>query len=189
MKTIITHIQKEGVKLLTVSTTIFATLFLLSAQGSVTGSKSFYNNEHALPDITKDEIAYSSFTGNEASIAISLKYLEKEKESDMEIENWMTETENFDAIPVRTSTGEDLNLEAWMFNDSIFTTTNMSMETETFSEAKPAMQNQKVDVKISDSKTDSKTPLLYEMDETELKFESWMFDKSIWNTINQTSVK
>src|SRR5690554_1580478 len=189
MKTIITHIQKEGVKLLTVSTTLFATLFLLGAQGSVTGSKSFYNNEHALPDITKDEIASSSFPGNEASIAISLKYLELEKESDMEIESWMTKTENFDAITVKTSPDEDLNLEDWMFNDSIFTTTNMAVKTVIFSEAKPAMQNQKVDVKISDAKTDSKTPQLYEMNDTELKFESWMFDKSIWNTINQTSVK
>jgi hypothetical protein len=109
-----------------------------------------------------------SITGTEAAMAV---YLSPASEEPLQIENWMTETENFDATPVayETVSDEELTIEDWMMNTKTFETKKVENEEN-------PVKGKKLYFEFSTTKF-----VIREItNEPSLKLENWMYNNKNW---------
>ncbi|MCF8374125.1 MAG: hypothetical protein K9H64_21060 [Bacteroidales bacterium] len=82
-------------------------------------------------------------------------------ESELALENWMTETDYLESVSISSDFEEELQLESWMLNSNYLAPSWFKVETE-------------LELQIEDWMTDS----LDQSIEPELTLESWMTDRN-----------
>ena len=110
------------------SVIIAATLIIASAAASAQGNWKTYfenNEETAYLRAEANVASYKAVNSNAATLAAFAAYLVEENEEKLEVEEWMTETENFGTfINIEEETESPLQLEGWMLNEKTFAVEN-----------------------------------------------------------------
>ena len=184
MKTINSKLQKAGAETLAVLTVLFVTCFSLSAQGEQYESRYSQDEELALFESGRKEVIHSVKNDVAADLVYFAEFLEKENEAELAVENWMTEAMNFGAVALETVYEEVLNLEDWMLNDSLFTTTEAKTTTDEPVAVNAPRKKQVIGMVIPGAQFGRRTLILIDMDDPKLELENWMFDNKIWNKRN-----
>jgi hypothetical protein len=114
------------------SVIIAATLVITGAAASAQGVWKTYlenNQETAYLHAEANVASYKAVNSNAATLASFAAYLVEEKEETLEVEEWMTEADNFGTfIDIEEETESPLQLEDWMLNEKSFEVKNENEE-------------------------------------------------------------
>jgi hypothetical protein len=122
-------------------------------------------------------VLLNAFSAKGYSLSAMNSYLTEETEEALELENWMTNENNFYAsVALEAETENALELESWMTNaNNFFSTVNLETETEEALEVENWMTNE--------SNFYNTVSLETEVEKT-LKVEEWMKTDSVFNKTN-----
>jgi len=171
------NVQKAITKSFAVVISLVLISFTVNAQDfwkTVFENNSFSQIAMAMVDGT--EASPASADANSTTDAdASAEYYAVETEESLELENWMTNDNNFfETVSIETAVDNSLEVESWMTNESLFngTAAYLEVETEDALQLEDWMQNteyfgvQTVDVELETEKG--------------LEIEAWMTDNKVW---------
>ena len=120
--------ESATLKSVIIAATLVITGVAASAQG-VWGTYFDKNQETAYLHAEASVETSKSVNSNATTLASFAAYLVEESESALEIEDWMTEAENFGTfIDIEEETESPLQLEDWMLNEKTFEVKNEKEE-------------------------------------------------------------
>ncbi|WP_346856772.1 hypothetical protein [uncultured Draconibacterium sp.] len=171
------NVQKAISKSLAVIVSFVLISFTVNAQDfwkTVLENTSFNQIAMAMVDGTYPSPASADASSTTDADAFA-GYYAVETEEALELENWMTEADNFFAsVNIETAVDNSLELESWMTNESLFNgmASYFTVETEEALEVEDWMQNtqyfgvQTIEVELEE--------------ENALEVEAWMTDNKVW---------
>jgi hypothetical protein len=182
MKTRNSKLQKAGIETLSILAVLFATCFTISAQGAKFESRIRNQEEFAFNEAIKIAKPASAKTESTAEMALYAEYLTVENETELEVENWMTDAGRFgSALELEAETESVLKVEDWMISEILFKSTSPE-------EARPEpvtevteKRAKAVGVTAMGNQFGRRAFILVEMEDQELELENWMVDNKYWN--------
>jgi hypothetical protein len=122
--------EKQSITLKSV--VIAASLIIISAAAGAQGLwKNHFRNSHETAHLYAGLTVenYKTVNSNAATTATFAAYLVEENEEGLEVEEWMTDTDNFGTlINIEEETESPTELEEWMLNDKTFGVKNEKEE-------------------------------------------------------------
>jgi hypothetical protein len=132
MKTMSSKLRKAGMETIAVIAVLVATCLTISAQGAKFDNNEMNGIRLAMAEKSGKIISSEVATGANATLAAFAAYLEEEKETELETEEWMLNTDNFFMdYHLEEAAEVPLKLENWMTDASYF---GMSAYMETTTE-------------------------------------------------------
>ncbi|MDD4225748.1 MAG: hypothetical protein PHU98_05115 [Mariniphaga sp.] len=182
MKTLNNKLHNTGLKSLTIGITLFATI--LTVQGM--------EENHA----TGANRHFASYLAEENESDINLEYwmlemnnffhhyqLTQDAETTLRLEGWMTEAGFFPVLPDFSNVTEaQLQLEEWMVSDSMFSQpAEGDEETQVLAQAVPEKVKRVYGVTFNHVTSGRRAFIIVEVEDPKLELERWMVDYRYWN--------
>jgi hypothetical protein len=181
MKTRNSKLQKAGIETLSILAVLFATCFTISAQGAKFESRIRNQEEFAFNEAIKIAKPASAKTESTAEMALYAEYLTVENETELEVENWMTDAGRFgSALELEAETENVLKVEDWMISDLFKSTSPQEARPEPVTEV-TEKRAKAVGVTAMGNQFGRRAFILVEMEDQELELENWMVDNKYWN--------
>jgi hypothetical protein len=181
MKTRNSKLQKAGIEALSILAVLFAACFTISAQGAKFENRIRNQEEiayNAAIKVTKISLAS---TEAKTEMAFYAEYLTVENESELAVENWMTDAGRFgSALDLKTETENVLKVEDWMISEILF---KASAPEEARPEPASEVTEKRakaVGVTAMGNQFGRRAFILIEMEDPELELENWMVDNKFW---------
>lgn len=175
------NVQKANLKSAATVAVLTVVMVLLSNAISATGYNLSAMNAY-LAEETEEPLEVENWMTNINNF-FSTVSLEAETEEILEIENWMINESNFyNTISLETETEESLEVEEWMKNDSLFNKAkNENEKQETVKKEKKSFGTGYTETKFG-----RRIFIMYEEPEDKLKLKAWMLDYKYWNGKQET---
>ena len=171
------NVQKAITKSLAVIISLVLLSITVNAQNfwkTVLENNSFSQIAMAMNDVTETSSASADAYATSDMDAYA-EYSVVETEASMELENWMTNENNFFAtVAIEAETENSLELENWMTNESLFDGTAAFFEVE--ADEAVELEEWMKDVNYFGVQTVE----IVEETEKSLKVEAWMTDTNTW---------
>jgi hypothetical protein len=182
MKTRNSKLQKAGIETLSILAVLFATCFTISAQGAKFESRIRNQEEFAFNEAVKVAKTVSANTEAAAEMAFYAEYLTVENETELKLENWMTDAGRFgSALELEAEPENVLKVEDWMISEILFKATSPEKTRPEPATEVTEKRPKAVGVTAMGNQFGRRAFILVEMEDPKLKLENWMFDNKIWN--------
>ncbi len=167
------NVQKTNGKSTGVAATILAIALAISNLSFANGN-SMNSFNAMLEEEIENTLELENWMTNETNFYASVSVdLESEKALDME--EWMVAERNFfSEINIENSSEEAMEMEEWMVNEKVFKAKKENRE-------KTSDRSDNVKPHASQKKFGTRTFIVKEQKDPELKIESWMLDYRYWN--------
>ena len=165
------NVQKTNLKAITAGLILAVLGFSVNAHGALkTDFENNPKNHMAFAGVFKAETnAFAkSATGTETALTA---FVATETEKPLQVEEWMTKTEIFEATAVANEiiSEDELTIEDWMMDEKAF-------ETKTSANEKSQVEQKFLVFEIANTKYIISTSTY----EPPMQFENWMFDNKNW---------
>lgn len=165
------NVQKTNLKAITAGLVLAVLGFSVNAQGAL--KPNFENNpKNQMAFAGAFNIKTSAFAKSTTGTETSLKaFVATETEKPLQVEEWMTKTEIFEATAVANEiiSEDELTIEDWMMDEKAF-------ETKTSANEKTQAEQKFLVFEIANTKYIISTSTY----EPPMQFENWMFDNKNW---------
>jgi hypothetical protein len=132
MKTMSSKLRKAGMETIAILAVLVTTCLSINAQGAKFENNELNGTTLAMADKSEKTISAEAATGANATLAAFAAYLEAEKETELETEEWMLNVDNFFIeYHLETTAEAPLKVENWMTDANYF---GMSAYLETANE-------------------------------------------------------
>ena len=167
------NVQKTNGKSTGVAATIFAIALAISNLSFASG-----NTMNALNAILEEEIENTleleNWMTNETNFYASVS-VDVESEKVLDMEEWMVAENNFfSEMNIENSSEETMEMEDWMVDEKVF-------EAKIENRKKTENSSENVKPKTTQKKFGTRTFIVKEQKDPELKIERWMLDYRYWN--------
>lgn len=127
------NVQKAILKSLAVVTSLVLLSITVNAQvfwKTVLENNSLNHIAMAMIETKAEASAAAVKAESSLNAALLAEFSTVEAENPLELEEWMTNSNNFDAMAIEAERDNTLELESWMTNENVFNTKTLILETE-----------------------------------------------------------
>lgn len=192
MKTRNSNLKETAVKTISLFTSVFVIVLVLSASAFAANTSSGNSSLSNLLTEEKDaEINLEEWMLNTNNFYFDYT-LEEATEANLEIENWMLNENSFGYhLNLEIATEEALEVENWMLKDSLFSKkdkvkakekSESDNEGEVLAEVNTETRKKAVGVTSQKTQFGRRAMILIEDEDPKLKMEQWMLDYRHWKT-------
>jgi hypothetical protein len=183
MKTMSSKLRKAGMETIAIIAVLVATCFTISAQGAKFDNNELNGTTLAMAKKSEKFIPANTGTEADATLAAFAAYLVEEKESELKIEDWMLNVDNFFMdYYLEEATESPLEIEDWMLDGKMFGSAGKEEMSFTENTVKTEPRKKAVGVTFKGTQFGRRSFILIEDNDPKLKMEQWMvsykhFDK------------